>query len=88
MGRCGVRIHTIHGAVVKEMNVHFHNPCAASAEAAKVTTKIKVRAATTMENPSVIIKEVLATTSQGTQGSMRRTAAMKKIVMPMTDFST
>ena len=80
VGRCGARIHTKHGTVVKELNIHSHNPCAASVEVAKVTTKIKVRAATTMENPSVIINEVLANTSQGAQGSMPRAAAMKKIV--------
>ena len=68
------------GVVVKEVNVHYHNPCSASVEAAKVTTKIKVCAATIMENTSIIINEVLANTSQGTQGSMPRTSAMKKIV--------
>ena len=62
------------------MNVHSHNPSAASVEAAIATTKIKVRATTTMENPSVIINEVLAHTSQGTQGAMPKPCAMKKII--------
>ena len=40
VGRCSARLHTHHGAVVKEVNVHSHNPCAASVEAAKAATKI------------------------------------------------
>ena len=70
--RCNARLHTIHGAIVK--NVHSHNPCAA-----KTITKIKMRTTTTMENLSVIINKVLGNTSQGTQGAMPRPCAMKKI---------
>ena len=40
VGRCSARLHKNDGAVVKEVNVHSHNPCAASVEAAKATTKM------------------------------------------------
>ena len=39
VGRCSAILHTNHGAVVKEVNVHSHNPCAAIVEAAKATRK-------------------------------------------------
>ena len=80
VGRCNARLYIIHGAVIKKVNVHSHNPCAASVDAAKTITKIKMRAATTMENPSVIINEVLGNTAQGTQGAMPRPCAIKKII--------
>ena len=88
VGRCSARLHTNHGAVVKEVNVHSHNPCAAIVEAAKATTKIKVCAATTMENPSVIINEVLANASQGTQGAMPRPSTMKNFFLLMFRYTT
>ena len=80
MDRSKARIHTKHGVVIKEVNVHSHNPCAAEVEAANVTTKIKVCEATTIENPSVIINEVIVNISQGTQVSLAGIVVMKKII--------
>lgn len=46
---CKARIHTQNGDVIKETNQHTHDSSAVSVEVAKIVTKVKKRAADTME---------------------------------------
>ncbi|KAK7082770.1 hypothetical protein SK128_009604 [Halocaridina rubra] len=70
---CRARIYTRFGNVVP-----MTSPI--RVEVAKTTTKIKTQAEETMENPSVVINEVLANVSQAVQGSLPCLSALKKTI--------
>ncbi|XP_038653015.1 uncharacterized protein LOC119965989 [Scyliorhinus canicula] len=80
LSRCKARIHTRFGNVVKFINTHTHDSSPIRIEVARTTTKIKTRAEETMENPSVLINEVLANVSQAEQGSLPCASALKKTI--------
>ncbi len=80
VGRCSARLHTKLGSIVKEINIHSHNSSAMNVEAAIIATKLKLRAEETMEQPSVVINEILTNTPEATHGSLPKAHAMKKTI--------
>ena len=56
---CKARVHTKAGEVVRKLNSHSHEACAAQVEIALMKTKIKRRAEETLESPTVVVNECL-----------------------------
>ena len=53
--RCKARLHTKAGEVVRALNSHSHEACAAQVEVALIKTKIKKRSEETLESPTVVV---------------------------------
>ena len=78
--RCKARLHTKAGEVVKELNSHWQEACAAQVEVALVKTKIKRRAEETFESPTVVVNECLTDISQSSLAAIPHMAALRKII--------
>ena len=65
---------------VKQINEHTHAASASKVERETVITKIKVRAAETVESTSQVINECFVNLPEACQGAMPNTRALKKIV--------
>ena len=74
------RLHTKAGEVVRELNSHSHEACAAQVEVALVKTKIKRRAEETLESLIVVVNECLTDISQSSLAGIPNMAALRKII--------
>lgn len=68
--RCCGRIHTVNGQFHLLVTPHNHGPDAASVEVSRIRTRIKRRAAETLEIPSQIVMAEMQGTSAAVQGRM------------------
>ena len=78
--RCKARLHTTAGEVLRELNSHSHETCAAQVEVAVVKTKIKRRAEETLKSPTVAVNECLSDIPQSSLTAIPNMAALRKII--------
>ncbi|KAB0799136.1 hypothetical protein PPYR_07016 [Photinus pyralis] len=80
-GRCKARLHSGEdGVVLKTINQHSHEASAAKVEVQKIITRIKRRAADTIEPTIQVMNECTLDASQAAQGALPRSQALKKTV--------
>ena len=78
--RCKARLHTKAGEMVRELNSHSHEACAAQVEVALVKTMIKRRAQETLVSPTVVVNEWLTDISQSSLAAIPNMAALRKMI--------
>ena len=78
--RCKARVHVKAGEVIREINIHTHEASAVHLEVERVKTKIKKRAADTLETPSAIVNQSLTNVPQACLASIPKVTALRKII--------
>ena len=66
--------------MVRALNSHSHEACAAQVEVALVKTKIKKRFEETLESPTVVVNNCLADIFQSSLAAIPNMAALRKIM--------
>ncbi|KAG8240106.1 hypothetical protein J437_LFUL019689, partial [Ladona fulva] len=77
---CKARVHVLNGNIIKTIYIHSHEASASKIEADRVITKIKCRAAETVEETSQLINEGVVNISEACQGSLPTHDALRKLV--------
>jgi len=78
--QCKARVHVKDGEIVKFINVHLHAADAAQVEKEETITKLKSRAAETVEATNEVINECVGNLTQACQGVMPTHGALRKLV--------
>ena len=74
------RVHVKDGRIIKFVNVHSHAADAAPVEKQETITKLKSRAAETVEETNQVINECVGNLTQACQGVMPTHGALRKLV--------
>lgn len=78
--QCKARVHVKDGEIIKLVNVHSHAADAAQVEKQETITKLKSRAAETVEETNQVINECVGNLTQACQGVIPTYAALRKLV--------
>ena len=78
--QCKARVHVKDREIVKFINVHSHAADAAQVEKQETITKLKSRAAETVEETTQVINECVGNLTQACQGVMPTHGALRKLV--------
>ena len=77
--QCKARVHVKDGEIVKFINVHSHAADAAQVEEQETITKLKSRAAETVEETTQVINECVGNLTKACQGVMPTHGALRKL---------